>query len=375
MYDYQIVIAGAGVVGLAIAMELSRSGYSVLVIERNPSFGQETSSRNSEVIHSGIYYEKNSLKARLCVEGNNLLYDWCINNDVPHKKIGKYIVALSKDEEERLTALYNKGLQNGVKGLRFASIDELIEYNSGIYCTKAIFSENTGIVDTHKLMESFIYVAIENKCEFAYNHSVKSVKKENNILKILVSDIDENAFEISSQYFINSAGLAADILAENSGIDIDKNNLRLNYCKGHYFKISSRLNNIAKNLIYPVPPVQYVGLGIHLTIDLAGNLKLGPDTVYTKSRELDYSIPEDLAQKFYQAAKRYIPQLTLQDISPDQSGIRPKLQRENEVFRDFVIQDEKANGLENFINLIGIESPGLSSSLAIAKYIKENFIK
>jgi L-2-hydroxyglutarate oxidase LhgO len=375
MTDYDIIIAGAGVVGLALASELSQKGYSILVIEKHPSFGNETSSRNSEVIHAGIYYDNNSLKAKLCVLGNSLLYDWCYENNIPYKRTGKYIIAVNKDEEFRLNDIYRNAIDNQATGLRFADGDEVVANNLGVICTKAIYSANSGIVNSHILMESFINKSTENDCQFAYNHKVKKVEFTDNIFITSVEDTDGENFTVSSKYFINSAGLGADILAENAGINIDLASYRLKYCKGHYFKIRPGLSGIANNLIYPVPPVNYAGLGVHITLDLSGNLKLGPDTLYLDSREYDYSVSEILAEKFYEAAKRYIPELKLEDISPDQSGIRPKLQGKGEPTRDFIIKDEKEFGLPGFINLIGIESPGLTSCIAIAKYVFNNFIK
>jgi L-2-hydroxyglutarate oxidase LhgO len=373
MIDYDIVIVGAGVVGLAISKELSMKGHSVLVLEQHSSFGNETSSRNSEVIHAGIYYETNSLKSKLCVEGKKYIYEWCNLKNVPIRQTGKFIIALDDDEIKGLENLKSKALLNGVDDLVLTENTEVLSKNPGINCMAALYSPSSGIINSHILMESFIETSKMNNCDFAYNHKVLKIERKNGNYNISVRDTDGNEFEVTSKFFINSAGLNSDIIAQNAGIDIDKENYRLKYCKGHYFKLRAGLSNIATNLIYPVPPVNYSGLGVHITMDLAGNLKLGPDVLYLDNRNLDYMVDESLKTSFYESAKRYIPSLKLEDLSPDQSGIRPKLQGQGEKFRDFVIQEESKHGLPDFINLIGIESPGLTASIAIAKYIYQNY--
>lgn len=373
MADFDIIIAGAGAVGLALAKELSAAGKSVLVVEKHPSFGNEISSRNSEVVHSGIYYEKDSLKAKLCVEGRKLLYEWCSESGVPFNKTGKYIIAVNQDEESRLFGLLKKGLDNGVEGLKIVNSNEVMAANTGIICVSALYSPESGIVDSHLLMESFISKSKEFDCQYVFNHEVIKVSQSNGSYITTLRDTTDETYEVSSDYFINSAGLGADLIAESAGIDIDRYGYRITYCKGHYFKLRTGLNSIATNLIYPVPPVNFTGLGVHITLDLSGGLKLGPDVQYLDDRVQNYNIPDSLQQKFYESAKRYIPNLSYDDLSPDQSGIRPKLQRKGELVRDFIINEESSKGLPRFINLIGIESPGLTSCLAIADYVKRSF--
>ncbi len=374
MADFDIIIAGAGVVGLALAKELSAAGKSVLVVEKHPSFGNEISSRNSEVVHSGIYYEKDSLKAKLCVEGRKLLYKWCLESDVPFNKTGKYIIAVNRDEESRLYMLLKNGIDNGVEGLKIVNSNEVMEANTGIVCVSALYSPESGIVDSHLLMESFLAKSKEFDCQYVFNHEVIKVSLSNGSYITILKDTTGETYEVSSDYFINSAGLGADLIAESAGIDIDSYGYRITFCKGHYFKLRIGLSGIAKNLIYPVPPVNFTGLGVHITLDLSGCLKLGPDVQYLDDREQNYNVPDSLQQKFYESAKRYIPNLSYDDLSPDQSGIRPKLQRKGEPVRDFIINEESSKGLPGFINLIGIESPGLTSCLAIANYVKRSLL-
>ncbi len=366
--DYDVVIIGAGVVGLAIAELLSRNDFQCLVIEQHTSFGQETSSRNSEVIHAGIYYPSNSLKTKLCVEGNRLLYEYCEKNSISHKKIGKYLIAISDEETEKLESIYQNGINNGVTGLSKVSIAEFNNQEPNIIAKAVLFSSDTGIIDSHSLMLTLENQAINNGCDFAYNHCVTELYKLPSGWKIVVKDTLNQYSSISSSFIVNSAGLNSDTIAQMAGIDFQKNNLKLNYCKGHYFKIASSKNYLAKHLIYPVTTGHH-GLGIHLTVDLAGELKLGPDTLFLDTSNQDYTINPTLKMIFIKAAQRYIKNIYIDDITEDYSGIRPKLQKKDEFFRDFYIQEESEKNLAGLINLIGIESPGLTSCLSIAKFI------
>lgn len=370
--DYQILIVGAGAVGLAVAKQLSERGYSCLIIERNSSFGMETSSRNSEVIHAGIYYPKNSLKSKLCISGNAMLYDYCKQKDIPHKKIGKYIIASSEEELAILSDIYANAQSIGVPGLSILSADEMNKLEPNIICTGAMLSESTGTIDSHALMQALYYEAISKGADFAFNHSFIRAKNSGDFFTAFIQS-DKAVFSITCEYIINCAGLSSDTVAEAMGIDIDKYNLRLNYAKGCYFRIRG-YKDIAKRLVYPVPPVHKRSLGIHLTIELSGEFKLGPDAEYIDKNEYSYEVPAEYIGKFYSAASKYIRNLSIDNLHPDQSGIRPKLQKPGENFRDFYIEEESSKSLAKFINLIGIESPGLTSCLAIAEYVQQ-FIK
>ncbi len=366
--DYDVVIIGAGVVGLAIAENLAKMNLQCIIFEQHPSFGQETSSRNSEVIHSGIYYPTDSLKTKLCVEGNSLIYEFCTKFNIPHNKIGKYIIANNSEEIEKLETIYQSGLNNGVKGLMRISQTEFNKVEPNIIAKEVLYSPNSGIIDTHSLMKTFENHCLENNCDFAYNHIVIGLQHSHNGWEITVKDKSNQQYSLTAKVVINSAGLQSDIIVQLAGINIKFNNVELKYCKGHYFKIAPAKKYLAKHLIYPVS-LGNKGLGIHLTVDLDGELKLGPDTLFLDENIQDYSINPELKSKFFEAAKRYIKNIQIDDISEDYSGIRPKLQSKTEQFRDFYIQEESARNLSGLINLIGIESPGLTSCIAIAKYV------
>lgn len=369
--DFDIVIIGGGVIGLSAAAELCDGKKNVLLIERHPSFGNETSSRNSEVIHAGIYYPTGSLKAKLCVAGNKSIYEWCNKYNVPHNRIGKYIIAVNSDEAEELDNIYQRAKNNGVENIRYASISELNREEPNIKAYSALFSPDTGIIDSHSLMQSFEFKAMKNDCNFAYKHTVVGINKIPDGYEMEIIAPDGEHLIISTNIVINAAGLDSDLIAEMSGIDIDEHKYRLHYCRGHYFRIKSIKKNLVHHLIYPVPQKNVSGLGIHVTVELNGELKLGPDTEYLYRRVQDYSVSEDLQDKFYRAASSYLSGLDYNDIYPDQSGIRPKLQAKGEPFRDFVIAEESDKGLPGLINLIGIESPGLTCCLEIAKMVRE----
>lgn len=371
--DYDIIIIGAGVVGLGIAQRLSER-YDVLVIEKHSSFGKETSSRNSEVIHAGIYYPKDSLKARLCVTGNKMLYDWCRKHDVPSKRIGKYIVAVDDNELGQLEETYIKAKNNGVENIQFADMDLLKVQEPNVKARNALWSPDSGIIDTHKLMYSFETVALSKNADFAYKHEVISIEKENRGYKIIVKGPEGESFAVTSSILVNSAGLHSDTIAEMAGIDVDKENHRLYYSKGNYFRVVPAKSNLVEHLIYPVPPKSLTNLGIHLTVELDGGLKLGPDIQWMESRTLDYNVSSLLHSIFYESVSRYITGLEYDDIYPDYSGIRPKLQNKNGQWRDFIICEESDKGLSGFINLIGIESPGLTCCLSIAEYVNNMLV-
>ena len=369
--DYDVLVIGAGVVGLACAMKIAETGYSVLCIERHDSFGNETSSRNSEVIHAGIYYPKDSLKANLCVQGNNSLYEYCRKYNIPHRKIGKFIVAVDPGEEEELERIYHRGKDNGVENLRKVSVEYCKKQEPHIKASAAIRSPDTGIIDSHSLMYSFMVRAEDHGCDFVFNHKISGIEKAAEGYNVIVTDPDSEISVINVKYLVNSAGLDSDKIAEMAGLDIDKLGYPLHYCRGHYFRVALSKKHLANHLIYPVTPKNFTNLGIHVTKELDGSMKLGPDAQYLDSRDQDYQVPVELIDKFYEAASRYISGLEKDDLTPDQSGIRPKLQEPGGPVRDFIINEESINRLPGLINLIGIESPGLTCCLEIAKMVKE----
>jgi len=372
MEKADIIIIGAGVVGLAIGARIAKPNRSLYIIERHNTFGQETSSRNSEVIHAGIYYPNGSLKAQLCVRGNRMLYEICSKHGISHKRIEKLIVATNSQEEEDLHKLLANGRTNGVTGLKLLSQEEIEKLEPNIKTHLALYSSSTGIIDTHGLMKYFEHTCRANQGEVFYGGAVIGLQKLAQGYEISVKDTSGDVFKFNSRIVINSAGLESDHIAQMFGIDIDKQNYRLKYCKGQYFRvIDSRKCSLINRLIYPVPHEKASGLGVHATKDLAGGLRLGPDTQYVDRNAFTYEVDILTRKHFFQAASTFLPFLKEEDLIPDTSGMRPKLQGEGEDFRDFVIQEEGSLGYSGFINLIGIESPGLTSAPAIAEYVEK----
>ena len=360
MDKVEITIIGAGVVGLAVAAELSRAYHSVVVLERQATFGQETSSRNSEVIHSGIYYPTGSMKTRLCVEGARLLYEYCEKHNVPCAKPGKLIVATDEAEIPFLEDILHRGKESGVEGLRFFEKKGINRVEPKVKGVAAIFSSETGIIDSHTLMKRIYATAKTSGVLFSFNSEVVAIAREKDGYLV---GIKEDNYTFLSRVVVNSAGLSADTVAGLAGIDCGQAGYRLRYCKGSYF--SYQKPSPVKTFIYPVPEEDLSGLGVHITIDLGGRLRFGPDTEYID--KIDYSVDAGKKSSFYRKASRLIDGLDEEAFNPDMAGIRPQIQGDG--FRDFIIRDEADRGLPGFINLIGIESPGLTSVLSIARQV------
>lgn len=365
--DASITIIGAGVIGLALAEELSLNYPDVYVIEKHKTFGQETSSRNSEVIHAGIYYPKNSLKARLCVEGNSMLYEYCQRHDIPFKNCGKLIVATTDEEVKVIDGIRQTAAGNGVY-LEITEKDRIAELEPEIFALKALWSPTTGIVDTHSLMKRFETNTVINNGNIAYGSEVVNILRIDNGYEITVIDPDKAEYTFTSSVIINSAGLSADKISEMAGKHDE--NLKIHFCKGEYFRVNPPKNRLINRLVYPVPHPNMEGIGIHVTVDMAGGVRLGPDVKYLNLNVHDYTLTHSKQEAFWASARKFLPFLEMDDISPDMAGIRPKIQKPGVPQRDFYIAEESNAGLPGFINLIGMESPGLTSCLAIAKYVK-----
>lgn len=370
MESIDILIIGAGVVGLAVARELASAGRSVLVVERHDSFGRETSSRNSEVIHGGMYYPKDSLKARLCVEGRRLLYELCRECKIPFKKTGKLIVAMDKDEQGALDVLYKQGTENGVENLSLVDALSLRRMEPHVEGMSALFSAETGIIDSHSFMKCLLSRGESEGALFVFNSAVSAIERGRDGYMVTVKNGRQEE-RLKARVVINAAGLDSDSVAEMAGFDTGKCQYKLSYCKGQYFRVNGERSRCLNRLVYPVPRPKSGGLGIHATLDLAGGMRLGPDDAYLTNRLQDYSVDEGRRKDFYTSVKRFIPELQEDGLYPDTAGIRPKLQGPGEAFRDFVIQEESDKGFPGFINLIGIESPGLTASLAIGQNVKD----
>ncbi|HPC36033.1 MAG TPA: NAD(P)/FAD-dependent oxidoreductase [Candidatus Marinimicrobia bacterium] len=366
MEKVDIVIIGAGVVGLAIARELSsKHRAEIVLLEKHPYFGAETSSRNSEVIHAGMYYPADSLKAKFCVRGNRQLYEICEKYRIPYRKSGKLIVASSDEELVEVEALYRQGNLNGVPNLVMLNAKQIEALEPEVRARNALLSPETGSIDVHRLMQFYETQALTNGVLIAYQNTVTGIEKLANGYKISVADETGANFDILSQVVINSAGLNADKIAALVGIDIDEYHYRLHYCKGEYFNVANRHIGKIQHLIYPVPTAY--SLGIHTRLRLDGTLSLGPNAYYVD--EINYEVDPGHQVEFYDSVKDFLPYIQYADLTPEMAGIRPKLQGPGEKFRDFVISEERDKGLPGFVNLIGIDSPGLTSAPAIAEYV------
>ena len=365
MEKVDILIVGAGVIGLAAAYALSGRNKEIMVIDRNTSFGQEASSRNSEVIHAGIYYPKGSLKAQTCIRGKELLYDLCKKNNIGHKKLGKLIIASNKDEALALDDLCKNAVSCSVKNLKFLDKKDIKKLEPDIRAEKALFSPDSGIMDTHGLMKFLSTRAKERDADFSFGVEAVVIEKNGFGYKVTVKEPGGETFSFNAGTVINAAGFNSDKVAAFVGIDPEKCGYKIHYSKGQYFRIKNPGKFSVEHLVYPPPGKTY--LGIHITPDLAGGLRLGPDERYVD--EIDHGIDEKDKENFHKSVSRFLPGLEKEDIIPDTAGIRAKLQREDGDFRDFVIQNEEERGFSNFVNLIGIESPGLTSCLAIAERV------
>lgn len=363
MEKAKIVIIGAGVVGLAIAARLSELNDGVVVLERNRKHGQETSSHNSGVIHSGIHYPRGSLKAMLCVRGNSMIYETCKKYGIPYKRLGKLTVATGEAEIRELEKLMKMGEENGVEGLRMLDGNEVNRMEQEINVERALYTPSTGILEPDDLMQHFLGRIIENGASLSLETEVRGLKSTGSGYEI--SGISANTrFTLMADTVINCAGLSADRVATMAGLDVDRLGYRQHYYKGDYFRITGSAP--VKMLVYPVP--KGAGLGIHLTPDMAGSVKMGPNAYPVNS--IDYRV-ESSEDEFREDVLRYLPSISDRTILPDSSGIRPKLNGSKGGFADFIIRHEADRDLFGFINLIGIESPGLTSSPAIAEYVSE----
>jgi L-2-hydroxyglutarate oxidase LhgO len=364
--EVDVIIIGAGVVGLAIAAELSRADKTVFVFEKNRTFGLETSSHNSEVIHAGMYYPENSLKAKLCINGNSLLYELCDKFNINHKQLGKLIVAADDAETKEVERLYYQGLKNDVSGLQMLAREDIKRLEPNVKAVAALLSPSTGVVDSYNLLRCYYGRAKENAVEFIFNTAVIGIDRNTGSFNVSIHD-SEGISSVTANVVINAAGLFSDKVAQLAGIDLEKAGYKLHYCKGEYFSLNPKVGCSVHRLVYPVP--EQAGVGVHVTLSIDGSMRLGPDTKYVDM--IDYAVDESAGEEFYQAVRRYLPSVELDDLVPDFAGVRPKLQGPGEGFRDYVIRDETEKGLPGLINLIGIESPGLTASPAIAKYVAE----
>jgi L-2-hydroxyglutarate oxidase LhgO len=364
----QTIVIGAGVVGLACGAELARAGRQVLVLEREPAIGQGVSSRNSEVIHAGIYYPAGSLRARVCVEGKQMLYRYCQERAIDARAIGKLIVATSDEEIDTLQSLHSRAIGNGVNDLQWLDADQAQRLEPRLSCVAALHSPSTGIIDSHQLMVS-LQGDIENADGMVVLRTpVTDIDCETDHIQVTTGG--DSDMTLSCDELINCAGLAAVETAQRmAGVPADSIPQAI-FARGNYFRLQGAAP--FSRLIYPAPVTG--GLGVHLTLDLGGLARFGPDVEFlpdSDSQALTYAVDPARADSFYAAIRRYWPGLPDQSLLPDYAGIRPKISRSGNSPADFEISGQTEHGRPGLINLYGIESPGLTSSLAIAALVRE----
>ncbi len=368
MTDLETTVIGAGVVGLAIARQLRLAGQEVLVVDRGPAVGTETSSRNSEVIHAGIYYKPGSLRARLCVRGKELLYDFTRENGVPANRCGKLIVATREEEMPELHRIAGLAHRNGVTDLRELTAQEAKSLEPDVQCVAALHSPSTGIVDSHALMVALEGHIGENGGEVVLKTTVKDIKPAPGGGYALTIESDGTETLLTTRRLILSAGLGATELGQSIIPQrADYATPRLHPSKGHYFYLSGKAP--FRHLIYPAPSGAW--LGIHLTLDMAGAARFGPDHVRVPGVDYAFDDEDERREVFYREVSRYWPAVRDFDLSPGYVGVRPKIYPEGAPVADFAIHGEAEHGLPDLVALYGIESPGLTSSLAIAEYVAE----
>jgi L-2-hydroxyglutarate oxidase LhgO len=357
------VVIGAGVIGLAVARRLAQSGREVIVLEAAESIGTETSSRNSEVIHAGIYYRAGSLMAQMCVSGKQLLYAYCAEHGIPHRNCGKLIVATTPKETEKLQSIRAHAEANGVLDMQLLAGEAARAMEPALNCDAALLSPSTGIIDSHAYMLALQGDAEAAGAAFAFHTPLLRAKASAGQIEIEAGG--HAPMTLQCDLLVNAAGLGAPTVARN----IEGMPIELIPCaylaKGNYFSCSVRAP--FSRLIYPVP--EPGGLGVHLTLDMAGQARFGPDVEWVEA--IDYAVDPARAERFYPAIRKYWPTLPDGALMPSYSGIRPKIVPPAVATQDFLIQGPRAHGVSGLINLFGIESPGLTSSLAIADHVGE----
>jgi L-2-hydroxyglutarate oxidase LhgO len=360
MESVECVVIGAGVVGLAVARALALAGREVMVLEKERWIGAETSSRNSEVIHAGLHYPKSSLKARFCVEGRDRLYEYCAQRGIPHRRLGKLTVACKEEEIPILESVWRKAEANGVHDLEWVGGNEARLLEPELFCLRAFLSPSTGIVDSHALM-----LAYQADLESAGGMVVLRAP-------VLAGAVGSDGFTLeiggaepmtlACRLLVNSGGVHAPSLARRIAGIPPASIPRDYFCRGVYFTVSGR--SPFRRLIYPVP--EPGGLGVHLTLDLAGEARFGPDVEWIDG--LDYRVDPRRGERFYAAIRHYWPGLKDGTLQPGYAGIRPKISGPGEPAADFLVQGPADHGIPGLVNLYGIESPGLTASLPIAEH-------
>ena len=363
MDKVECVVVGAGVVGLATARALALAGHGVLVLERAYTIGFETSSRNSEVIHGGLYYPAGSLKARCCVTGRERLYAYCREHGVPHAQIGKLIVAVEESEVASVERIAAVARTNGVEDLQWLTATQAQRLEPALRCVAALLSPSTGIIDSHALMLAYQGEAEAAGAMVVLRTPVLSGRVRNDGFDLAIGGDDPAA--IRCRFLVNAAGLYAPALA-HAIEGVRRETIPPAYfCRGVYFSLAGRAP--FRRLVYPIPPQG--GLGVHVTLDLAGQARFGPDVEWIST--VDYTVDPARGDAFYAAIRAYWPELRDGALQPGYAGIRPKISGPEEPAADFVVQGPEAHGVPGLVNLYGIESPGLTASLPLADEVVE----
>lgn len=361
MEEIDCVVIGAGVVGLAVARAMALGGRDVWVLEAKSAIGTQTSARNSEVVHAGIYYPPGSLKAKLCVLGKSMLYNYCETHGVAHRRCGKLIVATDISQLTELHQIALRAQANGVQDLRPMSASEALALEPELYCMAALYSPSTGIVDSHALMFSFLADLESAGGVLALNSPVVKMQASPRSIELTTAD----GTQLRARTVVNSAGHGAVALARNAkGISTAKVP-KAYYAKGNYFALAGR--SPFSHLIYPIP--EKAGLGVHLTLDLGGQAKFGPDVEWVESAD-DLKVQSARGDAFYAEVRKYWPALPDGALFAAFAGVRPKISGPHEAAADFCIHGPHDHGVSGLINLLGIESPGLTSALVIAQVVQ-----
>jgi L-2-hydroxyglutarate oxidase LhgO len=361
MERIECVVIGAGVVGLALARELAMAGREVVILESEDRFGTGTSSRNSEVIHAGMYYATGTLKARLCPEGNRTLYEFCRARQIGHRRCGKLIVAAAPGQVEALLRIQAQAAANGVPELEWLEGEQALALEPRLNCVAALFSRSTGIVDSHGLMQALLRDAEEHGAAVVYRSPVTGGEAAAAGVQLEVGGAEP--MRILARHVFNCAGLQArEVACAIRGIPPEVIP-PLYYAQGNYYTLAGAAP--FSRLVYPVP--EAAGLGVHLTLDLGGQARFGPDVEWVDT--INYDVDPARADGFYAAIRRYWPGLPDGSLQPAYAGIRPKLQGPGDSARDFLIQGEAGHGIKGLWNLLGIESPGLTVCLTLARWV------
>ena len=363
-FNTDTVIIGAGVVGLAIGKVLSEKNMDTLILEDLPEFGQITSSRNSGVIHAGIYYQENSLKAKMCVEGNKLMYEYCKKYSIPHRKTKKILVASNSRQIQDIEKIKQQAEKNGVKNIINISSSQVTNLEPLIKCKEALLIPSSGIIDSYNFMNALEGQIKDTGGMISYNSKVKNINFDGNFFVLEILDTEKNITTIRCNNLINSAGLSASKIASKIKELNPKLIPKTYFAKGNYFSLSKDIG--IRHLVYPIP--EGFGLGIHLTLELDNTLKFGPDVEWVDNCN-NYQVNVLKKDLFIEEIRKYLPSLDINLLQPSYSGIRPIMNKKDKSMRDFIINTSAEHKMSGLINLYGIESPGLTSSLPLANYI------